>query len=162
MAKKVKRVVESTSYPLPNDLWLDTSGENPVLKTNQNGEWITVSGSNGGDDTPSPSPSFGQFSMKFKTDEFLGENNNFKFEDGHGYYLEDFIDASEQNLGILNSILDSMTLSAGTQEEFPDINVYEGPFGGRFYYVSTESGFYGEMGDRIGIYPTFNFEVYSG
>ena len=45
MSNFPKRVVEGNSAPRTDEIWLDTSGATPVLKTHQNGEWVPVAGS---------------------------------------------------------------------------------------------------------------------
>lgn len=57
MEKKIKRVVESNGSPLDTDLWIDSSGDAPVLKTKQHGEWVEIGGGTSPSPEPEPTPS---------------------------------------------------------------------------------------------------------
>jgi len=149
MAKKLKRVVESTSYPLPNDLWLDTSGENPVLKINRNGDWIPVSGGNSdGGDTPSPDPTPAEFYIKFRIHDF-GLDQRGNIADSYktrGYDLDELFDMSDDTLPKL--IEYAMKMQALQLEQYEDRDGIETDVNYNYCDINLdlfESGLWGEF-----------------
>lgn len=100
MSNFPKRVVEGNSAPRTDEIWLDTSGATPVLKTHRNEEWVPVAGSSSGDDSGGDSETPPSIGFPF----FLGKPVGFICWNDLGWWGNDLY-ASEEALLPLDGIL---------------------------------------------------------